>query len=97
MRSGAVYEACPYCLAEITVEKPVLISASEPKIPKEEENKAVGKPLTEKGRETQAIPDKTGCRHYFGYLSNRSSKDGIPEECIVCEKIVQCMLKTMTE
>jgi len=94
--SGAVYEACPYCLTEITVEKEVLISALEPKIPAEE-NKVGGKPLTEEKREIQASPEKTECKHYFGYLSKRSSKEGVPEECIVCEKIVQCMLKTITE
>lgn len=37
-----------------------------------------------------------GCTHYFGYLSERSSKEKIPEECITCGNIVQCMLKKVT-
>jgi hypothetical protein len=94
--NGAVYEACPYCLTEITVEKPAIISATEQK-PSEEESRVEEKPLVKKERGIQIIPEKTECKHYFGYLSQRSSKEGVPEECIVCEKIVQCMLKTITE
>jgi len=39
---------------------------------------------------------KPGCEHHFGYLSQRASKEKIPEECMTCEKIVQCMLKNVT-
>ncbi|MEM3769612.1 MAG: hypothetical protein QXG76_00305 [Candidatus Bathyarchaeia archaeon] len=78
------------------VEKPVFISATEQKIP-EEESETKEKPLVNEKREIQTVPEKTECKHYFGYLSKRSSKESVPEECIVCEKIVQCMLKTITE
>jgi hypothetical protein len=37
-----------------------------------------------------------GCIHHFGYLSKRSKKEKIPEECMICESIVQCMLKNVT-
>jgi len=37
-----------------------------------------------------------GCVRHFGYLSKRSKKEKIPEECIICENIVQCMLKNVT-
>jgi hypothetical protein len=94
--NGAVYKACPYCLTEIIVEKPVIISAAEPKN-LEEVNKAEERPLAKEKLKIQTVSEKTECKHYFGYLSQRSSKEGVPEECIVCEKIVQCMLKTVTE
>jgi hypothetical protein len=41
-------------------------------------------------------PAKVKCTHQFGYLSKRDSKEKIPEECMMCENIVQCMLKTIT-
>jgi len=44
----------------------------------------------------QPPPKFQGCAHHFGYLGERSTKEKIPEECIVCEKIVQCMLKKLT-
>jgi hypothetical protein len=37
------------------------------------------------------------CLHHLGYLSERSSKEGIPDECMMCKDIVSCMLKKMKE
>ncbi|MGB9854086.1 MAG: hypothetical protein ACPLRY_04685 [Candidatus Bathyarchaeales archaeon] len=34
----------------------------------------------------------SGCPHYFGYLGKRAKGEGIPEECLACEKAVECML-----
>jgi len=44
----------------------------------------------------ESSPKVQGCIHHFGYLSNRSKKEKIPEECMICENIVQCMLKNVT-
>ena len=40
-------------------------------------------------------PAKTLCSHHFGYLSERSSKEKIPEERMACAEIVNCMLKAI--
>ena len=39
----------------------------------------------------------SGCLHYLGYLSEKSSKEQIPDECIMCKDNVACMLKKMKE
>jgi hypothetical protein len=44
----------------------------------------------------ESSPKVQGCIHHFGYLSKRSKKEKIPEECMICENIVQCMLKNVT-
>jgi translation initiation factor IF-1 len=31
------------------------------------------------------------CQHQFGYLSQRSEGEEIPEECLLCEKLLECM------
>lgn len=36
---------------------------------------------------------RLGCQHWFGYLGQRASGEGIPDECIECEKSVECMLE----
>lgn len=36
---------------------------------------------------------KAGCQNYFGYLGQRSDSEGIPEECVECEKSIECMLE----
>ncbi|MGB9683636.1 MAG: hypothetical protein C0193_00315 [Candidatus Bathyarchaeota archaeon] len=45
----------------------------------------------------QPSTEAVGCKHHFGYLSERSKSEALPEECIVCPKIVQCMLKSVSE
>jgi hypothetical protein len=37
------------------------------------------------------------CPHYLGYLSEKPSKEQIPDECMICKDIVTCMLKKMKE
>lgn len=37
------------------------------------------------------------CPHHLGYLSEKSSKEPIPDECMMCKDIVTCMLKKMKE
>lgn len=39
---------------------------------------------------------KSGCQYWFGYLGIRESGESIPEECIECEKSIECMLKQKT-
>lgn len=36
---------------------------------------------------------KAGCQYWFGYLGERESCDGMPEECVECEKSIECMLR----
>jgi hypothetical protein len=36
---------------------------------------------------------ETGCPQDFGYLANRPKDTPIPHECLLCQKMVDCMLK----
>jgi len=90
-----VYDACPYCLTEITLEdEPITVRKEESLETSKTEDVQIRNNPKE---ETRQQPSKVqGCTHHFGYLSNRSSKEKIPEECMVCENIVQCMLRNVT-
>ena len=33
------------------------------------------------------------CQNYLGYLNQRSKEEAIPEECMVCERLIDCMVK----
>jgi hypothetical protein len=35
------------------------------------------------------------CQYHLGYLSERVQSQQIPEDCIVCKDIVECMLRKM--
>jgi hypothetical protein len=45
--------------------------------------------------ETSEAP--SSCLHHLGYLSEKSSNEQIPDECMMCKDIVTCMLKKMKE
>ncbi len=85
-----IYNACPYCLTKINgSEKPVEIDLENPQ-PKETQIK------------TKESHDKNGenpikCHFHQGYLSERGPKESIPDECLVCKDILDCMLRKMRE
>ena len=33
------------------------------------------------------------CKHYFGYMSEKEHKLQMPEECMLCSRIIDCMAK----
>lgn len=35
---------------------------------------------------------KTGCRYWFGYLYQKDKTESVPQECVECEKVMECML-----
>lgn len=37
----------------------------------------------------------SGCLHSFGYLASRPSNAPIPEECIICQRLGDCMVATI--
>jgi len=43
-----------------------------------------GQPQKEKEEET------SGCRHHFGYLVSRPKNASVPEECLICQKMLEC-------
>jgi len=95
-KSVEVYDACPYCLTEIIVEKSSTINREKEKLEMKKTESERAKTHPKEKTVTQPPPKLQGCAHHFGYLGERSTKEKIPEECIVCEKIVQCMLKNVT-
>lgn len=87
-RKSEKYEACPYCFQKVASQLKVLAEKKNRKIrsppvittiDKEEKNQEKGKP--------------TGCPYSFGHLSRRSKGASIPEDCLICREITQCMLQ----
>ena len=70
---------------------------------KEEEKKTKGEKKKESKKEEPSAKqpqpsdkEETGpleCTHDFGYLAHRDKNAPIPKECLICPKIVDCMLK----
>jgi uncharacterized Zn finger protein (UPF0148 family) len=83
------YAACPFCLTEIKViqlEK----EAKPEKINEEKTSRS-----NEKANKVKEKEKPSACQYHLGYLSEREQKLQIPDACIVCPDIVDCMLHKM--
>lgn len=84
------YSSCPFCLAEIKIpEKPI---ENQLENMQSEVNQSASKEKIDKNNDTLAK-----CHFHPGYLSERKSKDNIPDDCLLCKDIIECMLRKMRE
>ena len=82
------YDACPYCLNEVA---PAVEQASIESTVTATENSAPEQ------HDAGPTAGNSACRNYFGYLSRQSLKGEIPDECMVCKEVINCMLKKTLE
>ena len=43
-------------------------------------------------KESGKEPSAFSCPHQMGYLKTRSKDQGVPDSCLTCPKILQCMV-----
>lgn len=43
-------------------------------------------------QKNESKKDDTICCHHFGYLSKCNQNESIPEECLLCSKVVECIV-----
>ena|SRR5208283_193671 len=78
------YVACPYCLTKIAEAK--IEADNKP------ENAQVETVLpTEKPTGNKEVA--SACHYHLGYLSEQKHKEQIPDECMVCKDIIECMFR----
>jgi hypothetical protein len=84
------YDACPYCLTEIP-------SGTEPvTLVKQKEEQPETETASDHAEDKPAVSKSPECKHHLGFLSQRPPKTPIPDECLTCTSIVQCMLHKAT-
>ena len=59
------------------------------------ENSEVKSPLKEENAAAREERFFSGCLHHFGYLSSRPKDFPIPQECIICQRLGDCMVATV--
>ncbi|RJS80620.1 hypothetical protein CW708_00130 [Candidatus Bathyarchaeota archaeon] len=85
------YYACPFCLTKIEETKEVKKKKVKRKVKKLK--KKIEEHVKEESLKTEGASVKEHkCPYHFGYLAERPSGQGIPEECLTCDKLVDCML-----
>jgi len=75
------YYGCPHCLAKV----------SEVENHRDEQKPLNRAPLEENN--LKQPEEKAKCTYSFGYLSKRSKDAPIPEECLTCSRMIECMIK----
>ena len=78
------YHACPTCLSKVdSVGRQKDFEDDEP-----DEDEANVSKIAESAN---ALEGPTGCAHHSGYLKERPKNTPIPEECLTCSKMIECM------
>ncbi len=73
------YQACPHCMTKLRAANPVRSENIEAAMPS-------------KAPPAQMAPGLEGkCGHFFGYLNKRAKGTPVPERCLTCEKMVECL------
>ncbi len=78
------YNACPRCLSKVTIVR-------QHEGDEEKETLPIGnfeKAKSQKRNEENAI-----CKHFVGYLKTRPKDMSIPDECLTCDKMIECLLR----
>ena len=82
------YYACPKCLSKVrSVERRETAEADEA----EEEASSLGMEVEDNMAEPSSMAEPVGCLHDLGYLKRRPKNTPIPEECLTCSKMIECM------
>jgi len=89
------YYTCPYCLTQIKIDQTPKADKKPEETPLEKAQPKINLVVKENSVKNNDKPN--ACQHHPGYLSERTSKEQIPDECLVCKDIVSCMLKKMRE
>ena len=84
-----VQESVPDQTVHPSLEKVLNVISTIPQNETEKKEKKQKLPVTPPEKEEKT---PSGCTHHFGYLANRPKNAPILPECLVCQKIVDCML-----
>ena len=80
------YLACPRCLAKVrTVDRQKHVE------PEEAEEEEAEEPEVMEVKEKVEMEETVVCPHHMGYLKRRPKNSPIPEECLTCTKMIDCM------
>ena len=80
------YDACPFCFSKLD-EDVVLERLDDLK-----ESTLKNQMRACENRERISSSEKVECPHHFGYLKKRPKNTPIPDTCLTCEKMIQCVL-----
>lgn len=93
--SPETYHACPHCFSQVNLgkrkaEETKTSSDKLRKGPSEAPPSAPKKDLKEKAKGIEKTKPPA-CPHFIGHLKTRPKGSPIPDECLTCAAVMQCM------
>lgn len=80
------YYACPRCLSRV--------GGVKQRESADEEDKGARSAIDKIKKVAVAKhEDNVECKHFLGYLKKRSKDEPIPDECLTCDKMIQCLIR----
>ena len=79
-----MYYACPRCLTKVDV------ATHQRQEQRQEERTEYRAEPTRTGPPTEKT---VGCGHFFGYLKKRPKDMPVPDDCLTCDKMVECLIR----
>ena len=80
------YYACPKCLSKVrTVDRQKHVE------PEEAEEEEEEQPREMEVEDKMEMEETVVCAHHLGFLKRRPKNSPIPEECLTCTKMIDCM------
>jgi len=88
--SPETYHACPHCFSRVNlVDKNVVKTESPLDKLKKDQGKAPPRVSRKDAKNEKNKP--AGCAHFLGYLKTRPKGSPIPDDCLLCVAIMECM------
>ena len=80
------YYACPKCLSKVASlqEETAMLAEVEDEV-------EVAIEVPEALKSESSVGEAGGCEHHLGYLKSRPKNTPIPEGCLTCSKMIDCM------
>jgi hypothetical protein len=79
--SSQTYYACPRCLSKV----------SDVKYDKREEGGETSVLMGKVRKVAVKREDSVKCEHFLGFLKKRPKDMPIPDECLTCDKMIECL------
>lgn len=74
------YHACPHCMTRLKITAARKTEDKKPTVSGKEATKPEGK-----------SEGNIKCQHSFGYLNKRQKGSPVPEQCLTCTRMVDCL------
>ena len=88
--SHEAYHACPHCFSKVNLVDKNVVKTESPLDKLKKGQRKAPPSVSRKDAKNETIKP-AGCAHFLGYLKTRPKGSPIPDDCLLCAAIMECM------